>query len=46
MGLSLLRKLVGDIRNAEYVSVITDEATDISNKEQMTVCIRWVADDF
>ena len=46
MGLSLLRKLLSDIRSAEFFSVIADEATDISNKEQMTVCIRWVNEDF
>ena len=46
MGLSLLRKLLSDIRSAEFFSVIADEATDISNKEQMTVCIRWVDEDF
>ena len=46
MGLSLLRKLLSDIRCAEFFSLIADEATDVSNKEQMTVCIRWVDEDF
>ena len=29
-----------------YFSVIADEVTDVSNKEQMTICIRLVDDDF
>ena len=46
MGLSLLRKLLSDTRSAEFFSIIADEATDVSHKEQMTVCIRWFDEDF
>ena len=42
MGVSLLKKLLSDITSAELFSVIPHEATDVSNKEQMIICIRWV----
>ena len=42
MGLTVLRNLLADIREAEWFSVIVDEATDVSNKEQLVLCIRWV----
>ena len=46
MGLSVLRELLSEIRNAEFFSVLADEATDVSHKEQLVVCIRWVDKDF
>ena len=36
----------GFIRNAEFYSIIADEASDVSHKEQLVVCIRWVDNDF
>ena len=46
MGLDLLKSLLCDIRSAEIFSVVVDEATDVSCKEQMVVCIRRVDEDF
>lgn len=46
MGLSVLRRLLCEIRRAQWFSLILDEATDVSHKEQMVVCIRWVDEDF
>lgn len=46
MGLQLLRSLLDDIKQAQFFSLIADEATDESKKEQLTVCIRWVDDEF
>ena len=37
----VIRDLVSEIRDG-FVSIICDEYTDISNKEQLTICIRWV----
>lgn len=34
-----------DIRRSEWFSVIADEATDLSQKEQLTLCIRSVVND-
>ena len=36
-----IRDLVSEIRGG-FFSIICDEYTDISNKEQLTICIRWV----
>ena len=44
MSAQVLRDLIRDIGN-NYFSIICDEYTDISNKEQLTVCLRWVDDD-
>ena len=43
---SVLTNIIADIRKVHWFSIIADEATDVSNKEQLTVCIRWVDDDF
>ena len=42
MGLTILRGLLSDIKEAHWFSIIADEATDVSNKEQLTLCVRWV----
>lgn len=46
MGLSVLRGLLSEIRKAECYSIIADEATGVSHKEQLVICIRWVDDNF
>ena len=38
----ILRDLLQEIREALYFSLIVDEATDISNKEQVCISLRWV----
>ena len=37
----VIRDVVSQIRGS-FFSIICDEYTDISNKEQLTICIRWV----
>ena len=37
----VIRDVVSEIR-VSFFSIICDEYTDISNKEQLTICIRWV----
>ena len=37
----VIRDLVSEIRGG-FFSIICHEYTDISNKEQLTICIRWV----
>ena len=46
MSLSVLRRILDEIRSATYFSIIADEASDISNKEQLSICICWVDKDF
>ena len=31
---------------AEFYSIIADEASDVSHKEQLVVCIRWMDNNF
>ena len=41
MGPTLLIDILSDIRKAEYYEILADEAQDISNKEQISLCIHW-----
>ena len=41
MANQVIRDLVLEIRG-DFFSIICDEFTDISNKEQLNICIRWV----
>ena len=42
MSNQLYRKLLNKVREVALFSLIADEATDISNKEQLCVSVRWV----
>ena len=42
----VLRRLLEDIHSSPFLAVMVDEATDKSNKEQLTLVVRWVSDDF
>ena len=42
----MLRKISENIQNATSFTIMADEAEDISNKEQLVVCIRWVDENF
>ena len=46
MGNTLLRNLLIRVREACWYLIIADETRDISNKEQLTVTIRWVSDTY
>ena len=41
----IVRKLSKNIRDSACYTIMADECTDTSNKEQFTVCIRWVDDE-
>ena len=41
----MLRNIATDIHNSTFVTVISDETTDPSNREQFTVIIRRVSED-
>ena len=45
MALNILRKIARNIQQAQFYSVMGDEAAGISNREQLILCIRWVNDD-
>lgn len=38
----LLRKLVNVINKSKCFSVLADETTDISTKEQLSICVRYI----
>lgn len=46
MGQSILREILSEIRRSLWYSVITDEATDISNNEQISISIRYVDTEY
>ena len=46
MSQNILRSKLEKIRTAVWFSVIADECRDITNKEQLSICIRWVSKDF
>lgn len=45
MALYILRDVATSIRNSSFYSILADETTDISNREQVVICLRWVDDD-
>ena len=45
MALRVLREIAQNIQNALIYTIMADETADVSNKEQLVLCIRWVDDD-
>ena len=46
MASQVLRKKLYDINNSKMFAVMCDEYTDISNKQQLSFCVRWVDEAF
>ncbi len=46
LGIKVLRDIASDLQNSPFICIMVDETTDISNREQSTIVIRWVAEDF
>ena len=42
--MGVLREISQNIQNAVIYTILADESADVSNKEQVVVCIRWVDD--
>ncbi|XP_014670107.1 PREDICTED: uncharacterized protein LOC106811091, partial [Priapulus caudatus] len=40
MALKVLRQIANNIHSAEYFTIMMDETTDVSNKEQVVLCFR------
>lgn len=38
----LLRKIVNKVNKSKCFSVLADETTDISTKEQLSICVRYI----
>ena len=46
MALQVLREITDAIQKAQYYTLMADEVTDISNREQVAVYMRWIDSDF
>lgn len=46
MGQKLLRELLSNIHKVGIFSVLADETRDITSQEQLSICIRWVDEEF
>ena len=46
VALDHLRRIADSIRQAGYFALEADEVTDVANKEQVIVCLRWVDNQF
>ena len=48
MGLSVLRTLLSNIKKVtpSWYGIIADEATDVANREQFNLSLRWVNDEY
>ena len=45
MALQILRQVSKNISDSACYTIMADECPDIANKEQFTICIRWVGQD-
>ena len=45
MAISILRKIAYRIQKAKFSTLMCDECTDVNNKEQLVLCLRWVEYD-
>ena len=43
ISLQILRNLASDLNSAKCFTIMADESTDSSNKEQLALCFRWVS---
>ena len=46
MALKVLTEVAQNIQSADFYSLMSDEATDVSNVLQLVICLRWVDCDF
>ena len=44
MAKSVVREIVDQIKQAGFQSLLADECTNIANKEQLIICLRWIDD--
>jgi len=42
LALNIQRQISEKIQDAVCYSIMADETADVSNKEQIVICIRWV----
>ena len=42
IALGMMRQISTNMQNATFSTIMADETADVSNKEQLLICIRWV----
>ena len=42
MANDILRSVAEEVKSAKFCTVMADETTDVSNKEQVVMCLRWI----
>ena len=45
MALMILRQVSHNIKSSGWYTILADECTDVANREQFTICVRWVGED-
>ena len=46
MGIHVLHDIATCVKTSPFFAIMADETTDKANKEQVTLIVRWVAEDF
>ena len=46
MAHTALQSLLADINSRPWFSLMADETRDISNRQQLVVCLRWVSENY
>ena len=45
MALHIVRRICSDVGLNVFYTIMADECIDVSNKEQFTICLRWMDED-
>ena len=46
MALHILRQITKSLEQKPFITLMVDETTDVTNKEQAVFCLRWVDQEF
>ena len=46
MSLNVFREIAANLQNRVWYTIMADEVTDASNREQVIVCLRWIDEQF
>ena len=46
MALQVFREVATNLHSGSLYTIMANETTDISNQEQLVLCLRWVDDKF
>ena len=46
MSVSILRNISKNVKQSKFYTIMVDEVTDVSNHEELVICIRWIDHNF